>query len=58
MYRETFTSKRPENYCETVKIIKGITKIVILFRNNNFFKLYAAFFNKAKINCSSNTKLF
>ena len=48
MYRETFTSKRPENYCETVKIIKGVTKIGILFINNNFLKIYAAFFKNNK----------
>ncbi len=30
--------KRPENYCETVKIIKAETKIDILFKNHIFLK--------------------
>jgi hypothetical protein len=34
--RETFTLKRPVNYCETVKIIKAKTKIDILFNKHIF----------------------
>ena len=30
--------KRPENYCETVKIIKAKTKIDILLKNYIFLK--------------------
>ena len=37
-------SKRPENYCETVKIIKAETKIDILFNNHIFLKKYPGFF--------------
>ena len=32
-----------ENYCETVKIIKAVTKIDILFNNHIFLKKYHEF---------------
>jgi hypothetical protein len=38
--------KRPENYCETVKIIKAKTKIYIFIYNSNFYskkKLFNVF---------------